>query len=619
MQANNISAAQIRDDYERRRCEAEQDSNAGEGASNQTAAANDEADDDEAVAAAIAADLQEEEEQAERAQKSKKRKRKDEAIAKIKKAKASASKKGKNNKKKPKRDESDDDDDSYDEDGDVAKDMYKKSRPAPGQFEHCEVCNKRFTVTPYSKEGPDGGLLCTPCGKELAKEAKSGQKKAASKPVGRKRRKLESDRLDGIVVGGAKTLQQLCIATVAKHHEDIETLGDMPETVLERLSEIFSKKRVLKSGTLPLFLRPDLHAVIIHDAAYLEVEDYERMFSTIPRLQKLVLSNACQFKDEAADYMLDKCHDLRHLQLYAANLISEDMWHRLFREVGAKLEVVKLTWLDAAFEDLAVRDMVNHAPNLNRLKLKLCRRIGEDAVKAISELQKLQYLSLLMNKEVSTQTLVELISKRGPKLRTLSLEKFMDADDTVLGALHDYCTQLSKLRFSENDTATDAAFEALFTDWNNPALTFIDVNSTRDVDNNNSDGPEEAVGLASAGFKAMMAHSGSKLKHLDIASCRHIELSALMDVFNGAQEYPELEHINVSFCNRVDNSVVAGIFKSCPKLSKLVAFGCFQVLDIVVPRNITLIGLPKAQDAIEQYGIGVGVDEALSMMVEVDA
>jgi len=228
-------------------------------------------------------------------------------------------------------------------------------------------------------------------------------------------------------------------------------------------------------------------------------------------------------------------------------------------------------------------------------------------------------LSLQIGHEISTTALCDLIEARGRDLRTLSLEKFIDADESVLQAIHDNCIALSKLRFSENDTATDAGYTALFSDWQNPPLTFVDVNSTRDIDNNNPEGPEEAIGMASSGFRALMAHSGSNLKHLDISSCRHIELGAFMDVFNGAQLYPALEYINISFCNRADTIVVAGIFKSCPALKQLVAFGCFDVHDVVVPRSIALIGVPRAHDAIEQYGVGIGVEEAIVRMVEVAA
>ena len=549
--------------------------------------------------------------------KAKRKKSQKAAIDKIKKEKATKSAGGAKKKgKKRGSDEDDDEDDDYDDD--LGKDMYKKSRPAPGQFEHCELCSKRFTVTPYSKEGPEGGLLCTPCGKEFAKDMKK-EKRAANKTPGRKRRKLESDRLDGIAVGGAKSLQQLCIEKVAKHHEDLEELGDMPGSVVERLSEIFSKKRVMKPRTLRLFLRPDLQDVVVHDAAYLEPEDYHLIFATVPNMRRLVLGNACQMKDPAVDYMLERCHKLQYIQLYAANLITDAMWDRMFLEIGNRLEVIKLKWLDAAFDDAVVQHMVECCQNLERVKLELCRRIGEEAVIALSKLPKLKHLSLQIGHEISTTALCELIEVRGRDLRTLSLEKFIDADESVLQAIHDNCIALSKLRFSENDTATDAGYTALFTDWQNPPLTFVDVNSTRDIDNNNPQGPEEAIGMASSGFRALMAHSGSNLKHLDISSCRHIELGAFMDVFNGAQLYPALEYINISFCNRADTSVVAGIFKSCPALKQLVAFGCFDVQDVVVPRSIALIGVPRAQDAIEQYGVGIDVEEAINQMVEVAA
>ncbi len=169
-------------------------------------------------------------------------------------------------KKSKKRGSSDDEDEAY-EDGEFLNNMYKKSKPHPGQLENCEICNKRFTVTPYSKTGPEGGLLCTPCGKELKVEEKAAEK-SAKKPVPRKKRRAaESNRLDGIVSNGTKTLQQLCIEKVADHHLDIEEFGDLPDMVLERLSEIFSKRRVLNPRTLALFLRPDLNTVVINDCA----------------------------------------------------------------------------------------------------------------------------------------------------------------------------------------------------------------------------------------------------------------------------------------------------------------------------------------------------------------
>ncbi|PSK60340.1 DNA repair protein rhp7 [Elsinoe australis] len=593
--ANNISAAQIRDDYERRQREAELAATAnGEGPSTrgQTAEEN-EAEIQEAIVAAEEA-----------AETSRKRKRNEkEAIEKIKNAKK---------KKKSKKNESDDDD--YD-----ALDIYKKAKPMPGQFEHCEICDKRFTVTPYSKEGPDGGLLCTPCGKQQTKDVKAEAKAQQKKPAGRKRRQVESNRLDGIAPNRAKSLQQLCIEKVVQYHDDVDELGDMPQALLERVSAIFSKKRVMTSKTLKLFVRPDLDTIAIHDAAYLTVEDYQQMFAVAPGITKLVLRNAHQLKDEAVEYMLDKCDKINYLQLYTANLVSDDMWIKIFQKYGKQLETVKLEWLDATFGDDIAVAMIANCPNIKRLKFKRCRRLGQDTVEVISKLKHLEHLSLQTTSEVTPEALVNLINRVGPGLRTLSLEHFLDLDDSVLDAIHNKCTLLTKLRITENDTATDAGFASLFTNWSSIPLTIVDLNSTRDMDNNNPNGPEEAIGLADIGFRALISHSGDLLRHLDIASCRHISLGTFNEVFDGKKTYPALETINFSFCSCVDTRVIAGVFKSCPALKKVIAFGCFDVMDVVVPRGVVLIGVPKAQDAIEQVGAGMGVEEAIGRMVGVAA
>ncbi|KAF2803958.1 RNI-like protein [Mytilinidion resinicola] len=607
--ANNISAAQIRDSYLQRVQQAEQQGGQegdeaapdnGEGSSNQVPTAEEQEAEENAVAEAV--------------ERSRKRKRNQEdAIAKV--------KKGKQDKKKAaakkKRDSDDEDlDEDYD---DALGNMYKKSKPLPGQLENCEICSKRFTVTPYSKTGPEGGLVCTPCGKELAKESKATEK--ANKPAVRKtRRKLESNRLDGIATHGAKSLQQLCIEKIVQHHQDVEEFGELPDSIINRLCEIFSKKRVLTPQTLKLFLRADLKTVAIHECAYLECEDYEHIFAFVPHIEKLALRNCCQFKDRCVEYMLEKAPRLKHIQLYAANLVTNDVWIKTFSVLGKQLETLKLEWLDAAFDDDAVAAMVGYCPNMSRLKFKRCRQLGIAAIDAIAHLTNLQHLSLQISQEVAGERIVNLIGNVGANLQTLSLERFLDAGDDVLDAIHDQCRSLSKLRFTENDYATDAAFAALFTGWANPPLCFIDVNSNRDIDNGNPEGPEEVIGLGDAGFVAMMEHSGSKLHTLDIASCRHISFATFSTVFDGKKKYPCLEELNVSFCTTVDTIVVAGIFKSCPKLKKLVAFSCFGIEDIIVPAGIVLIGVPKAQDAIEQFGEwGVDVNMALGKMVHVVA
>ena len=188
--SNNISAAQINADYERRRAQARQREEQEAAERGEVLKNEDEDEEGEGE--------EEEGERVEAAANRKKRKRRQEkTLAKIKAGKnAKGKKKGK-------------DVGSDDEDADW--NIYSKKTPLPGQLENCEICEKRFTVTPYSKTGPDGGLLCTKCSKEQ-EVAKKKDEKAKKQSAGReKRRQVQSNLLDGVVQIGSKSLQELCI------------------------------------------------------------------------------------------------------------------------------------------------------------------------------------------------------------------------------------------------------------------------------------------------------------------------------------------------------------------------------------------------------------------------
>ncbi|MCJ1307908.1 hypothetical protein MMC25_001556 [Agyrium rufum] len=596
--SNNISAAQIRSDYERRR----QATEAEVGPSTTNANIENEApapegdgeDDDEGVQATLA--------------EQKKRKRKEaKAIEKIKQSK-------KYQKRKHGAEEEPDGDDD-----EIAWDMYQKSKPMPGQLENCEICDKRFTVTAYSKTGPNGGLLCTKCSKEFEAERKKDAK-AKKKPVSRARqRQVQSNLLDGIVGSGSKSLQELCIEKVAAHINDVDEFGDLPPKLLDRLSQILSKRRVVDGRTLDLFLQPDLDTVTVYDCGKLEVADFIRIFSIVPKVEKLNLRHAGQVKDEVIDYIMERDVPLKHLQLDASNLVSDEKWREFFTNQGARLESLKISWLDNAMTDETIGYLVRGCPNLRRLKMRKCFKVTDETLEELAKLQHLEHLTLEFVLPTTVEPLNKLIASLGPKLRTLSLERFVSADDTTLQAIHDSCRNLQKFRFTLNDYCTDAAFAALFTNWANPPLTFADLSSNRDVDYTQPEGPDDdPVGLGSASFSALIHHSGSRLETLDIASCRHISYDTLSSTFDGQKTYPCLKDINLSFCPKADTAIVVGIFRSCPALKKLTAFACVNVKDAVVPPGVALVGVPNAQDSIiQEGGFSMGAwNAALAMAME---
>jgi DNA repair protein RAD7 len=602
--AQGISAADISTDFQRRLREAEE----REAAENAEQNKENESDDDG-------------EDPVER----KKRKRKEEkALNKIKQTKEF---------KKRKFEEQRDAGSDADDDDTIARSMMAKKQKLPGQLENCEICEKRFTVTPYSKTGPDGGLLCGKCSKELKDDEKKAEKAAKKKPPQQRARKrqTESDRMMGDVKPGAKSLVDVCVRKVADVVNDVEDFGDMPEPLLDRMSQILSKKRVLTPRTLDLFLRDDVDHIDVYDCGKLETEDFERIFAHMPHLMSVNLRCAGQMKDDGLRLMIDKCQNVRHVQLGALNLISEDAWIELFHQRGAQLESLKLSELQGGFTDRAALELAQHCTNLKRLKLRGCSHLTEAAVQALSNLSNLEHLTLAVAQaDTTADTLIDLITKLGPNLKTLCLEGFDnddDDDDTpeddeeqdededeppaqkpnahdeILIAIRQHCTQLRKLRITGDSHCTDRAFAGLFSGWKNKPLLHADFSECRWIDNNDPDGPaDHPLGFAYHGFTALMKHSGATIRRLDLHSDRHISHAALTEAFDGKKRYPELRSIDMSFVSYVDEEVMAGIFRSCPQLSKLVVFACFNARGADIPPDVAVIGLPNAQDSIVIQG-----------------
>jgi DNA repair protein RAD7 len=224
--------------------------------------------------------------------------------------------------------------------------------------------------------------------------------------------------------------------------------------------------------------------------------------------------------------------------------------------------------------------------------LKFLAKIGDKTLKAISTLNHLQHLSLhpMPDTKAETESLVQIVTAVGPQLKTLSLEQFELVDDRLLQHIHEHCHALSKLRLTLNATFTDQGLTNLFKEWTNQALIYADFHSLRDVDMSNPAGPLEPIGLASNGFIALMEHSGSKIQHLNIASCRHVSYKAFEEVFAKGKQYPDLKYLDISFSTAVDDYIAQCIFQCCPSLQRLVVFACFKIRDIHIPRGLAVIG-----------------------------
>ncbi|KAJ8126890.1 hypothetical protein O1611_g6748 [Lasiodiplodia mahajangana] len=584
----NISAARIRADAAARRAAApanasntpateqsQQDANnnndGGGGGSND----DDDDDDDVVLSRSAAAEA--------RRARDRKRRKQEEAIAKIKKSRAY---------KKRKRGHDSDSDD-------LALALFnEKMTPLPGQMSNCEICSKRFTVTPYSRTGPDGGLVCSPCGRELAKEEDANKKpKKKRGPIpkgGVGRRKIQSRILDGTYDVGAKPLMTLCIETLANNIHLADDLGDLPSPVIDRIARLLSKTRLLDPRTLDLFLQPHHEVINVYDAAKLSSDDFIKIFQRVPQLKKLKLRNAIQFTDRVMQYLTTRNMTLESLYIHGANLLGEDIWIEFLKQKGLDLKGLQIYYTDKHFGNKAVDRLPAVCPNLSRLKICHNQQVSDEGIECIAKLDKLEHLSLQCIKQTSTAPYVHVINQIGGQLQTFSIKKVSDVDDRLLDAIHDNCTNLSKLRITESQFMTDAGFARLFRGWKNKPLSFLDLQKCRHVDASKPRTNEHMVGLCSQGFEALMEHSGAGLRYLNVHACRHIPKETFEKVFASDKTYAQLRYLEISFCEEVNDFVVGSIFRSCPNLKEVNVFGCMKVKDVRVPRGKILVGVPNA-------------------------
>ncbi|TVY78409.1 DNA repair protein [Lachnellula suecica] len=516
-----------------------------------------------------------------KAQSAKRKKDEEKAIAKIK-----ASKQFQRRRKQYNSDEEMSDEDE------AARAFFEESMaPLPDQTENCEECGNRFTVTPYSRRGEDGGLLCQKCTKLLDKEEGAARKKRKI-TAGRQRRQIQSNLLDGIYPG-AKDLMTLCIETLAKNVDLAEDFGDLPASMVERLSAILCKRRLLKPETINLFLRPGNDTVVVTDGASLSSDDYIRIFQYCPTIKYLRLRDAVQFKNKVMDHFLATNITLEKLSLHGANLIDDERWDRFFTEKGTHLKTFQLHYTDGHFGDEQLELMPKTCPNLTRLKIVHNQKVTNKGLEHIAQLSNLTHLTIGIYNPTNSPPYVKIINGVGPSLRTLCLDK-AGVDDSVLEAIHTNCQNIQKLRLTDNEVLTDQGFANLFTNWYNPPLTYINLHKCRHIDSTDPRDNPDGIGFASLGFEALMAHSGKTLRYVDINSCRHISLESFERVFAADKKYPDLTFMNISFCQAVNDFVVGSIFRACPNLKTLVTFGNFGVRDVRVPKGRILIGVPTA-------------------------
>ncbi|KAL5628766.1 hypothetical protein BROUX41_002157 [Berkeleyomyces rouxiae] len=462
------------------------------------------------------------------------------------------------------------------------------------QREDCSICNTSFLVTPYSKAAPDGGLLCSNCSR---KDNVASRPKTSARPAPAKLRKRKKEIMDRMLIVGGKSLTVQCIEVLVNHINLAESVSALPESMLDLVARQVAKRRLLNSKTLGLFIWPQSTSLYLYDAAKLTMDDLSLCFHTCTKLKKIIVRNGIQFKDPVMQIIIEANVPIESFSLHGGNLLSSDGWKDFFSARGPALKAIVVEYTDTSFSDDVVQHMVDKCPNLKHVSIRHSAKLTSHTLEAISRLKNLTSLSLQITAPIGVEHFCNLIAAVGPNLEVLSLRDMHEANNSLLDSIRTHCHTLRKLRINECPEFTDVAMANFFTNWTNPPLQHIDLYRCRPLVEKRSDDQEgeddtAKPAIGPRAFQALIAHSASHLRYLNVASARHISGEAFTEAFNVEGGLPRLTYADLSFCEMMTNTLVEKLIAVAPQMQQIVAFGCLRLsAKLIVPRHVQVIGL----------------------------
>lgn len=416
-------------------------------------------------------------------------------------------------------------------------------------------------------------MLCSACAADKAPVRKNEPK---SKAMARKKRNKLA--LDG-QVDLVPTLQDTLIRTVAAHIDDVEALGDIGLVNMDKICQIISRARRLNDDTLPLFLDASLPSLTLYDAARLSPASYTRIAQECPRLQQLDLRMCGAIGDESLSFIARHLQSLTSLSLRGAFLITIKGWCEAAELLGTRLEQFEATdsfrWDVASSAALAM-----NCPNLRHLSLARLTHLDDACIAQFASLDKLEHLDLShAGGAVTDVSIVALLSRVGTGLRTLDLSGLRDLTDAVLAdGVLPHCRHLQTLKLDGLDLLTDAGVADFFSAWagQNPGLQELSL--------------ERCSALGDAALAAVLAHSGTTLRKLNLNSLDDLSYDCVSAALANPEVLQNLEGLDLSFVRAVNDTVLHNLVTHLPKLDKVVVWGDNRITECDLPRKVLVVG-----------------------------
>ncbi|KXN82224.1 DNA repair protein rhp7, partial [Leucoagaricus sp. SymC.cos] len=471
---------------------------------------------------------------------------------------AEAKLKAKEKKKRGIKDSDDDmdgDDDAYTAPSRLMRDAASAEtgpRPAPGSFEVCVKCEKRFTVTVYTMAAvPGPGWLCHPCAKATGNDP-------FKKPQGPRKKKLPADKrvITSFEERRFPSLVSLCVQLITKYIDDVESLGDIGTLNVEAISKALSKNRSLTSENVQLFYNVANTTLTLYDATNLSPDAFQTLAFLNPNLTTLRLDFCGQINDEAFNTMSSSLPALTELELLGPFLVRPPSWINFFA-THPNLERFLITQ-SPRFDLECLETLISSCgSSLQELRLKEIGKIDDEFLQELSRLgsddyrHRLTYLDLSdPGESCGEEAMIDLLSALGPELVYLNLSNHILLTDAFLSeGILPHTRILRSLILNNLPELTDRGVASFFESWsNNPPLVSLDLSRNHL--------------LADNALTAILEHSGEALEELNVNGWRHLSEDVLISL---AIRAPELRKADVGWVRDMTDFVVKAWVDGTPQ------------------------------------------------------
>lgn len=495
----------------------------------------------------------------------------------------------------------DDDDDNYseaDDDFDLNDDL--EDHKKYGEEDMCAECGNPFTLSVYSRFVEDmKGYLCEDCNEELKKREKNARRNELN---ARKRRKvLASALLDKKTVKIPK-LQDVCIKVITQNINDVEALGDIGQTNMNKILRILSKNRSLDDSTVSLFLNPSLKELEFWDCSNVGSHSFNQIAAFCSQLESLTLFMCGQFHNDNLVYFKDKLHNLSKLSLDGPFLISNPMWQDFFEQAECDITLFEIRNTHRFGSDAFLSLMEKRGPHLTLLKLLRLDGLDSTAIYELiphyigsSQLTELEISYPHRADIITDELMIHILAITGETLTYLNVDGCSElTDEFFKEGVSKFCPRLEHLSMRHLDQLTNEGFaEGLneFSVINSGGLVTVDLTKCR--------------GLGDDAMYALFNHSSLTLVDLSLNSLDNLSKDFLMQIMtNDASktkrllkqaiedgvndnvendediqryynqiEFPLLTRLDVGFVRSFDDEVAVKFGDSCSRLTILEVFG----------------------------------------------